>query len=89
MVMQKGFQILEFFSELNIDSFDFSNGFRCSDVYKFEKLNNLSINIFELSFHSDQKTWKQKLTPIEISKYISDRVVDLLIKKIIILSLKN
>ena len=34
------------FDELTIKCFDFSNGFRCSDVHKFEKLNNLSINIF-------------------------------------------
>ena len=26
--------------ELNIDGFDFSNGFKCSDVRKFEKLND-------------------------------------------------
>ena len=30
----------QFFIELNIDGFDFSNGFKCSDVHKFEKLNN-------------------------------------------------
>ena len=42
-----------YFDELNIEGFDFSNGFKCSDVKKFEKLNNLSINIFELSFYQD------------------------------------
>ena len=31
------------FDELNMEGFDFSNGFRCSDVHIFEKLNNLSI----------------------------------------------
>ena len=36
----------QFFKELNIEEFDFTNGFRCSDVHKFEKLNNLCINIF-------------------------------------------
>ena len=42
-----------YFDELNIEGFDFSNGFKCSDVKKFEKLNNLSINIFELRFSQD------------------------------------
>ena len=38
--------------KLNIEGFDFTNGFKCSDVHKFEKLNNLSINIFELQFYT-------------------------------------
>ena len=66
-----------FFNELNKEGFDFSNGFRCSDMYRFEKLNNLSINIYELSF--DQN--KRKLIPIEISKNESEKVIDLLIYK--------
>ena len=64
-------------NELNIEGFDFTNGFRCSDMYRFEKLNNLSINIYELGF--DQN--KHKLIPIEISKNESDKVIDLLIYK--------
>ena len=36
-----------YFNELNIEGFDFTNGFKCSDMYRFEKLNNLSINIYE------------------------------------------
>ena len=67
----------DYFNELNIEGFDFTNGFRCSDVYRFEKLNNLSINIYELGF--DQN--KHKLIPIEISKNESDKVTDLLIYK--------
>ena len=43
-----------FFKELNIEGFDFSNGFKCSDVHKLENLNDLSINIFELNFYQDQ-----------------------------------
>ena len=39
----------QYFDESNIRSCDFENGFNCSDVYKFEKLDNLSIDIFELS----------------------------------------
>ena len=56
------------FNELNIDGFDFSNGFKCSDVHKFEKLNDSSINIFELNFYQDKIKWKHNLFPIEISK---------------------
>ena len=33
------------FNEINTDGSDFRNGFKCSEVQKFEKLNNLSINI--------------------------------------------
>ena len=68
---------MSYFNELNIEGFDFTNGFRCSDMYRFEKLNNLSINIYELNF--DQN--KHKLIPIEISKNESDKVIDLLIYK--------
>ena len=69
------------FNVLNIRGFDFSTGFRCSDVHKFNELNNLSINIFELKFYQDQNQWKHKLKPIEISKIDSDRVIDLAIFK--------
>ena len=72
---------LQYFNELNIGGFDFSLGFRCSDVHKFEKLNNLSLNIFELNFHQDKNKWKHNLIPIESRKSESDRVVDLLIYK--------
>ena len=58
----------QYFDELNIQGFDFSRGFRCSDVHKFNKLNNLSVNIFEIAFYQDQNQWKHKLLPIEISK---------------------
>ena len=71
----------QYFNELNINGFDFTNGFRCSDVHKFSELNNLSVNIFELNFYQDQNQWKHKLIPIEISKKNSDRVIDLAIYK--------
>ena len=71
----------QYFNELNIQDFDFSNGFKCSDVHKFNELNNLSVNIFELNFYQDQNQWKHKLIPIEISKNNSDRVIDLAIYK--------
>ena len=44
----------QFFDELNFENFDFSDGLRCSDVHKFEKKNNLSINLFGLNFHQDR-----------------------------------
>ena len=71
----------QYFNELNINGFDFSNGFKCSDVHKFNELNNLSVNIFELNFYQDQNQWKHKLIPIEISKNDSDKVIDLAIYK--------
>ena len=29
----------QYFNELNINGFDFTNGFKCSDMHSFEKLN--------------------------------------------------
>ena len=71
----------QYFNELNIQGFDFTNGFRCSDVHKFNELNNLSVNIIELNYYQDQNQWKHKLIPIEISKNNSDKVIDLAIYK--------
>ena len=68
--------------ELNSTGFDFTNGFKCSDVQRFENLNNLSINIFELNFYQDQNKWKHNIIPIEIKKTDSDKIIDLLIYKI-------
>ena len=69
------------FNELNIQGFDFTNGFKCSDVHKFNEVSNSSINIFELNFYQDQNKWRHKLVPIEVSKKEPDRVIDLLIYK--------
>ena len=63
-----------YFNELNIEGSDFTKGFRCSYMYRFEKLNNLSINIYELGFNQN----KHKLIPIEIGKNESYKVIDLL-----------
>ena len=71
----------QYFNELNIQDFDFTNGFKCIDVHKFNEIKNLSVNIFELVFYQDQNQWKHKLVPIEISKIDSDRVIDLAIYK--------
>ena len=72
---------LQYFSELNFQSFDFTNGFKCSDVHRYNELNNLSVNTYELNFYQDSDKWKHKLIPIEISKNESDNVIDLLIYK--------
>ena len=72
---------VQYFNELNFQSFDFTNGFKCSDVHRFNELNNLSVNIYELNFYQDGDKWKHNLLPIEISKNGSDKVVDLLIYK--------
>ena len=69
------------FNELNINVFDFSYGFKCTDVHKFNELNNLSVNVFEIVFYQDQTNWRHKLIPIEISKNNSDRVIDLAVYK--------
>ena len=71
----------QYFNELNIQDFDFTDGFKCSDVHKFNELNNLSVNIFELVFYQEQNQWKHKLIPIEITKNDSGRVIDLAIYK--------
>ena len=44
-----------YFNAIKFQGFDLTNGFKCSDMHKFEQLNNLSINIFELNFYEDQK----------------------------------
>ena len=59
--------------------FDFTNGFKYSDVHKINEINNLSINIFELNFNQVQNKWRHKLIPIEVSENESDKVIDLLI----------
>ena len=71
----------QYFNELNIEGFDFSKGFKCSDVHEFEKLNSSSIYKFEKNFCQDKNKWKHNLIPIEISKNVPDRVVDLLKNK--------
>ena len=70
---------IQYFNELNFQSFDFTNGFKCSDVQKFNEINSLSVNIYESNFYGDK--WKHNLIPIEISKNESDNVIDLLIYK--------
>ena len=54
----------QYFNELKINGFDFSKGFKCSDVHKFNEVNNLSINVFELNSYQDQNKGNHKLIPI-------------------------
>ena len=72
---------IQYFNKLNFQSFDFTNGFKCSDVHRFNELNNLSVNIYELNFYQDGDKWNHNLIPIEISKNESDNNIDLLIYK--------
>ena len=78
-----------YFDKLNVESFHIYNGFRCCDVEKFEKLNNLSTNIFELNFYQDKIKWKHNLIPIEKSKKDSNRVVELSIYKVFYAHIKK
>ena len=69
----------QYFDELSIDGFDFSNGLKCSSVDNFGRLNNLSVNIFNMNFYQNENFRKQKIVPIEVGEKNSDRIVDLLI----------
>ena len=60
--------IKQHFDELNLGRFDFTKGFKGSDVHRFNELNKFSINIFALIFYQDQNKWRHKIIPIEISK---------------------
>ena len=48
----------QYFNELNSQGFDISNRFKCRNVHKIEKLNSLSISMFEINFYQDQNNWK-------------------------------
>ena len=58
----------QYSNELNIQGFEFTDGFKCIDDHKFNEINNLSITIFELNFYQDQNKWEHKLIPIQVSK---------------------
>ena len=65
------------FTELNIQGFHFTDGFKCSDIHRVNELNILSINIFDLNFYQDQNKWRHNQLPIEVSRNESDKVIDL------------
>ena len=50
-------------------------------MHRLEKLNNLSINLYEINFYEDGDKRKHNLIPIEFSKNESDKVIDLIIYK--------
>ena len=82
MAIQQEFQSLDNnFDKLNLQVFDFTNGFNCSDVHRFKKLDNFSVKTFELNFYHDQIEWNHIIEPIEVGENDSDRVLDLLIYK--------
>ena len=54
------------FHELNFEGFDFSNGFKCIDMHRFEKLIKSSLIIFEINFYEDQNKRKHNLIPTEM-----------------------
>ena len=58
----------KYFKELGIEGFDFTNGFKCSGVHKYEKLNNIPFKILEVNIYQDQNKGRHNLIPIEISK---------------------
>ena len=72
---------VQYFNELNFQNFDFTIGFKCSDVHRFNEINISSVKIYELNFYQDGDKWKHNLISIEISKNESDKVIDLLIYK--------
>ena len=58
----------QYFDELNIESSDFTNGSKFNDMRKYEKLNSLFLNIFELSIYQGQNKRRHELIPIENKK---------------------
>ena len=62
----------QFFKELSIEGVDFTSGFKCSGVHKFEKLNSLTSKILEVNIYQDQNKGRHNLIPIEMSKDDSD-----------------
>ena len=53
----------QYLNELNIQGLDFTMGFKCSDVHKFNELNNFSINIFQLNFLSRSEKMETQINP--------------------------
>ena len=68
---------LQYFNEGNFPSFDSTNGFKCSDMHRVDKLENLSKKKYEINFYQDGDKWKHNLIPIEITKNESDKNIDL------------
>ena len=70
-----------YLNELNLEGFDFTNGYICSDVHRLIELNNFSLNIFELKNSLSLERMNYRIITIEISNHESDRVTYLKIYK--------
>ena len=55
----------------------------------FEKLNTLSINIFQINYYQDGNNWEHNLITFAISKNESDKVSELMLYKNHYAPLKN
>ena len=58
-------------------------------MHRCQKLNNLSINIFELNFHQDENKWKHNLIPLRLVKMNQIELLTYFYIKTIMHSLKN
>ena len=71
----------QYFNELNIIGFDFTNGFLCSDAHQFNEIKYIIHKHFEIFFFQDQNKLICKGLPSEVSKNESNRVIDFLFYK--------
>ena len=69
----------QFFNETNIVGFDFSIGFKGSDVQKIEKYEKFSAKNFESKFYQVKNEWRHKVVPKKISENDCYKVIDLMI----------
>ena len=65
----------QYFNELNVDGFNFTNVFKSTDVHGLEKLYNLSVIFSDLLFYEESKNWKQKLVPIQMCENKSQNLL--------------
>ena len=54
----------KYFNKLNFQGSDFTKAFKCGDVHRFNKLNNLSNNVLELVLYQDHNKRRHKLIPV-------------------------
>ena len=71
----------QYFEELKIEGFVFTNGYKCSDTHRYDRSNQLPVNLYKYYFDQVQIKWKHKLIPIEISENDSDKVFNFLLYK--------
>ena len=76
------------FDEINFEGFNYTNGIRCSVVHKFEKLNKLSVDIYELFFNKivmngnifNTYRNRKKINQIKLLTYYSIKIIRLSLK---------